>query len=253
MPADDSQHQSRRKVALIVFLWFGIGGTLGFALISSISGKLSWLTPFLGLGLGLTFLFVYLFGSSGDKTLESGTEPELEELIALGHRRGQITISASDYPRPVTMGSSLIIPRQVLDTWSPRAIRWWVAVEHQLFERNKQLLGLFCILSLMGLVGVGFGMRQNSIFLVAGSGLVCLFLIILLAIQDRPKVLSIDREVTKTEEDRLAAKEALSNAYFVQVDRPLSKRFMLSASFLKRRADALGITLERGFHVPRGD
>lgn len=58
----------------------------------------------------------------------------------------------------------------------------------------------------------------------------------------------VDRDVTKTEEDRQAAKEALSIPYFIQRNRPLLYRWF-SQRKLKMRAKNLGIELEHGFHV----
>lgn len=254
MRAEDSQHQSRRKVALILFFWFGTIGALGFTLYDVIAGNLSWASPVRGLGSGFVFALISVVVTKGIKVPPTGTDPELEEMMArVGIRNPVVTIDASDDPRPDLAGCGLFIPERVRETWSPQALRWWISVEAKAQLPRASTSYLSPAMVVLGIILLALGERWH-LNLLFGGGAVLIFIAVFGVDQwDRPHVLAIDREVTMTEEDRLAAKEALSNVYFAQVARPLSKRFMLSASFLKRRADALGITLERGFHAPRAD
>lgn len=160
-----------------------------------------------------------------------------------------------DLPRPFALGPSTTIPRRIAETWSPAALAWSTKTDstasYRFYRRGTAgfLLGM-----LLALMAMALGERlywPSGYWLVPcsiGFGAFLWFCVYGYRLQ-----LIADRKFTRTENDLLAAKEALSYPFFAQGDKPLFQRWMFLRAELKGRARRLGIELERGYRVPDSD
>lgn len=160
-----------------------------------------------------------------------------------------------DFPRPLALGPSTTIPLRIAETWSKPALTWSTKTDstasYRLFWRGTFGLMFGFLLALTATaLGERLGWPSGYWLLPVslGFGVFLMFCVYGFRLQIRA-----DKEFTRSPEDRLAAKEALSYPYFAQGDKPPFKRWMFLRAGLRGRARRLGIELERGYRVPDSD
>lgn len=159
---------------------------------------------------------------------------------------------SASFPRPLAFGRFIGISERVLDEFSHEALMWSVKTDAlAAFMFIKWGVSTFVAAMLMAVVADGLVERWHlpSVYywIPLGLGISSFAGLCIFGFQMQVQA---DKRFTKTEADRLAAKEALSFPYFDQLDRTSSKKWMYPRAELSKRAKRLGIELERGYHVP---
>jgi hypothetical protein len=177
------------------------------------------------------------------------------ELKAAGIRVQRLSYfpegRTSEFPRPYAMGKQVSISKRVLDNYSPQALRWSIKTDSAaasmfLYRAVPSLILCF----LLGIVGVSLIQRwklpDTYLWIPISSIFIAFISIGMFGFMFQFKS---DDRFTKTDDDRVAAKETLSYVYFAQKDRSRSDRWLFPLFELTTRAKHLGITLERGYKV----
>lgn len=251
------QGEKNQSIFVSCFL-FALGGMavalLYNGLFNLIAGE-ALPQPFsICLGSVTTGLLVVVFGRR-----TSSPMPEELEQVAKKVKADYPTVCVEyrdsgdleGYPKPLVLGRTVGISRAVKEEWTPEALAWSLRTDIAATQvSNGRTLATFWALETLFFVGAALGVRLHwpfSIWLtVLGLGLS----LIVSGYQAYLFQLAADKRFTVTDQDRAAAREALSRPYFPQVDRPLFKRWMYLKSELRGRAKMLGIDLERGYSVP---
>lgn len=218
-----------------------------------------------GMIIGFTIAMIYLGclvaavsrkGYVGANAIPEPTQAILRETMdaEVSHRvRLQFGGSgpAAIYPRPMVLGLNLMISERVLKEFSTDALLWSAKTDAfasiRFFRVEFPLIFASIVAGLMG-CALCERWKVPSVWYAIPIALV-VALLIFLGVGSYPFQVQADRRFTNTEEDRRAAKEALSYPYFAQQDRPKSEKWMFSQWELRGRAKRLGIELERGFRA----
>ena len=178
-----------------------------------------------------------------------------EDLRAVGVKHPQVLYAVSgpsaEFPRPLVVGASVSVSTRVLQVYSPEALRWSVKTDALASRRFCFIAGPLLFLCAWGsLLGFGLCERLNApnLYYAGPVLLIVLGFVSACVLGFRFQVLT-DREFTKTETDRRAAKEALGYCYFAQSDRTPGNRWLFFRRELYGRARRLGIELERGYRA----
>ncbi|HLO98631.1 MAG TPA: hypothetical protein VK171_08560 [Fimbriimonas sp.] len=157
------------------------------------------------------------------------------------------SMMTAKHPQAAVTNEYVNLSEHVLQNWPSEAILWQSEVE---LRAKRKVIPItvgyaLIVFPLCELIPV---FQSYPIFPVVIAFLLGSFVAFILVLyrSETHALLVIDKDVTKTDADRAAAKIALSDPYFYVEnmkwhERPLS----ISPKWLKRRAENLGITLER--------
>lgn len=202
----------------------------------------------------------YLLGKLNEKRGQAPQPieiPELAELlIECGARKPHLSILRGkdnrEYPRPFIYGEAISISEVALESLSRPALNWFLRTE---YRSQKRVFGFFgrtfpglalVTLPLMGLIE---RFKVSDWWMLGILAMLVIYFALGFKVEALEQ-LRADRETTISDEDFLAAKEALSYPFFAQIHRRRGKRFMFNPKELERRAKNLGIELEEGYRVP---
>lgn len=240
------------KLKLTLMLAYAIGWLL---IPSLLSRKFQFVFPGLCSALIIVPLVLWILPKvvklppSNAHRISKELVEKFEQLrIRLGfqHLVLQSMITAK-HPQAAVMNESVNLSEHVLNTWPDEAILWQSEVELRATKKVVPILVGYSLIAfpLCGMIPVYQAHPIFPMFVALLSASAVVFFVFLYRAETHA-LLAIDKEVTITEEARAAAKIALSDPYFYAenmkwYDRPLS----ISPKWLRRRADALGIKLER--------
>lgn len=234
---------------VILALCFAVNGVYYL-----VAGKWQESTFPMMISMPLAFLTMGYWAQQRTPSEELVNQPELETALhSLGFSKAHVfLLRGSEHPKPICMNGRVTIPERVLRDYSAPALLWAVKTEYSAAILEIKSVVAWLLLPIIGLlVGMGLVERYHA------SGWWMLFPGALLVVGwtvgfrvSTKNVENCDLRFTTSEEDRLAAKEALSLPYFDQLKRGPSKKWLFTASTYAARAKNLGITLEEGYRVP---
>jgi hypothetical protein len=174
---------------------------------------------------------------------EGGSSPEIYLLNAPGNR---------DYPTQLVGRYWVSISEERLNTLSAPALAWQIRTElraEQRFSaRTNRVIAWFLVCILVGFP-LGERFKISAWWLMVPVLLVCAFVPYVFRVQSQENARA-DKKTTVSEEDRLAAKEALSYTYFALSRQKQANTWPESAKHYSERAERLGIVLEEGYRIP---
>lgn len=175
-------------------------------------------------------------------------------LLDSGVRQFALALGTNSYGPSLDvsgLGPVLSVSPNAIDHRSKESLLWQVKgllLHHQRLRKRMVVCGLsFALVIPFGLALV---VRQElAWYWYAAPFVIGLLPLVLLVSKDWETLIRIDQEITKTREDFLCAKEALSSDHFAFRSEltDTSKNGTLSSA--ERRARFLGISLERGFRA----
>jgi len=240
------------------FISVMISGLLGMQLIYGLArGKFSPDHCGMTIGLPITFWIFGVLAKRKGNTPESIDLPKVERtLSSVGARNPKVMILRGqqnrEYPRPAVYGELVSLSERALADLSEAAVLWFTKTEFLSQKRTNKhagvVLGLGAILLLV-VLGLMQRFKAPDWWLLIVSAVIVFGFAWGFRDQGREQFRA-DLETTISSDDYLAAKEALSYAYFVQVRRTRGQRFMFNPKEMERRAKSLGIELEEGYRVP---
>ena len=163
-------------------------------------------------------------------------------------------ILVTDQNKPVTpqvesWSSPIIVSSKMLDKLSPHALLWSVTNGSVLARRSKgewqQLVATVVLAALASALTERFLLAWYWWAVPVSIIAFGTYLVVRLSQRNQQQA---DSETTNSEADERAAKEALSFAYFDEIDKSNGNE-SVTAKAVKKRATTLGIELERGFKV----
>ena len=191
-----------------------------------------------------------------------GAAPQLSELPPDVNRRLDRTLAEEGldgmrlqygdrgaqeiFPRPMILGTNLMLSRRVLDEFSPEALMWSVRTDVLASFRFLRFgIPMFIGMLLLTIVLVAIGERVHapSVFL-ALPATVGILSFVALGASGYLFQIAADRRITRTPADLAAAREALTIPYRAQQGRTRSEKWMFLSGELRGRARRLGIDLD---------
>lgn len=242
----------------VCFFSFMLTGLLLLQLIYCLArGKFSGDICGMTLGLPVTFWIFGVLAKKKGNTPEPVDLPAVERTLAsLGARQPKVMILRGqqnrEFPRPAVYGGIVSLSEQAIADLTETAVLWFTKTEFLSQKRTTRhavvVLGLGAVLLLI-VLGLMERFKMPDWWLaVVLAVIACAFA---WGFRDQGREqFRADLEVTVSPDDYLAAKEALSYAYFVQIRRTRGQRFMFNPKEMERRAENLGIRLEEGYRVP---
>jgi hypothetical protein len=208
-----------------------------------------------GIPIGAALLVIVLFLQNGKSTQPSRLR-ELEKALELqGHPKVDFQFLSSRLARGKTiifhapMPSTLTLTDRLLHELSIPALVWLSKSALHRNVQRKLTLAFICIFFAASLVLVHWMPFEVALVVLIGSGVL---LVALMGVVDLLLTQAADRAVTKTNNDRAGAKEALSFLYFVPLGWSLLL-FPLHRFRVRKRARALLIDLEEGYRADVSD
>lgn len=242
----------------VFFITVMVSGLLGIQLIYCLArGKFSPDQFGLTISLPITFWIFGVLAKRKGNTPEPIDLPAVESALkSVGARHPKVMILRGkqnrEFPRPAVYGALISLSEQALTDLTEAAVLWFAKTEFLSQKRTNRhtglVLGIGAILLLV-VLGLMQRFKAPDWWLAIVSAVIVFGFAWGFRDQGREQFRA-DLETTISPEDYLAAKEALSYAYFVQVRRTRGQRFMFNPKEMERRAQNLGITLEEGYRVP---
>jgi len=225
-----------------------------------ISGRAhhEWIAEAVAFGIGWPLLIgmLYMRARARASRAPAELEPLVEEALEeAGIHGATLTYwdrgDQASRPRPFAFAKQIAISRAVAEGLTPNALRWTIKT-----DALAGWLGCVRAFPLLGgglLVAIAAASLEErwklpGVYVLGPLGFVALVFAATGFYGWRLQLLA-DQKFTKTGDDRAAAKEALSFAFFSQEDRPSGNRGLFSRRELSGRARRLGIVLARGYRV----
>lgn len=215
--------------------------------------------PFLTVPIGI-WIFQKFQRADGNSEPTRVRIPELEHLLETGEGSGPeiYLLNASgnrDYPAQLVGRNWVSISEERLKTLSVPALAWQIRAEFRAEQRfsarTHRVIAWLVVCTLVGLP-LGERLKLSGWWLLVPVLLVCAFVPYVFRVQSLENARA-DVETTVSEEDRLAAKEALSYTCFALSRQKPANTWPESARHYSERAERLGIVLEEGYRVPEAE